>query len=517
MADPLQTITVRAPGLKGLQTENSTSVTDPSAARIARNIVFDKTGRMASRKGKSVLSSSALTGTPDIESMHMLDTSSGNKLIFSCTVSGSEKIYETASPFSTNTDVTGALTPAGNNWQFQNFNDQTVAAQSGETMIYKTHGGASFAAITAASGSVPTGNCVHSAFGRLWAQKGVSSTDQATVAYCALLDETHWSTGAGEINALGTANAVATGYDEMVAISSISDFLVVFFENSIIIYGSPDDPTNMTINRVIQGIGCLERDSVQQIGDDLVFLTRAGVRSLKQTIKSDDNTELHDLSAALRGDLLDDVTSSSSPIKSAWYPDEAIYLLKADSNIWVMDVHQFKEQTTTELLDPTKYRWTLFPSTGWDSFAYHEGTLYIGDAGEVCKYDGYQDDGASYDCEWMSMYFDYESTRNKIMKNFKALVEGAYNQQFVFKWAFDFGKNTGTAAKSIPAAADLAEYGSAEYNIAEWSGGFDINILRVHGSRNGQFLSFGFTATVDGSAIFIEEMAVTVKQGREAR
>ena len=267
-------------------------------------------------------------------------------------VSSTNKIYESASPFSSNTDVTGSLSPTGNNWQFQNFNDKTIAAQGGNTMIVKTHGGASFAAISAASGTVPTGNCVHSAFGRLWAQKvPAGSTDQAVVAYSALLDETHWSTGAGEINALGTASAVAAGYDEMMGISSISGFLVVFFKNSIVIYGKPEDPTNMTINRVIQGVGLLERDSVQQIGDDLVFLTRVGVRSLKQTIRSDDNTELHDLSATVRSDLLNDVSTSETPIKSAWYPDEALYLLKADNHIWVMDMHQFKEQTTTELLE----------------------------------------------------------------------------------------------------------------------------------------------------------------------
>ena len=518
MATALQTITVRAPGLKGLQTENSTSVLDPSAARTARNLVFDKTGRIQARKGKSVLTSSALTGTPVIESMHMLDTSGGNKLIFGAQVSSTNKIYESVSPFSSNTDVTGSLSPTGNNWQFQNFNDKTIAAQGGNTMIVKTHGGASFAAISAASGTVPTGNCVHSAFGRLWAQKvPAGSTDQAVVAYSALLDETHWSTGAGEINALGTASAVAAGYDEMMGISSISGFLVVFFKNSIVIYGKPEDPTNMTINRVIQGVGLLERDSVQQIGDDLVFLTRVGVRSLKQTIRSDDNTELHDLSATVRSDLLNDVSTSDTPIKSAWYPDEALYLLKADNHIWVMDMHQFKEQTTTELLDPTRYRWTVFPSTGWDNFAYHEGTLYIGDAGALAKYDGYQDAGASYTCEWMSMYFDYDSTQTKFLKNLKALVEGAYNQQFTFKWSFDFDKASGTAVRGIPSSGTVAEYGSAEYGIAEWNGGFSINILRVHGSRSGQFVSFGFTCVINGSAASMEEIAISMKIGRETR
>ena len=519
MADPLQTITVRAPGLKGLQTENSTSVMDPSAARTARNLVFDKTGRLKARKGKSVLSSSALSGTPNIESMHMLDTSSGNKLIFSCEVSSTNKIYETVSPFSTNTDVTGSLTPSGNNWQFQNFNDQTVAAQGGETLIYKTHGGAAFASISASHGTVPTGNCVHSAFGRLWAQKvPAGSTEQAVVAYCALLDETNWSTsGAGEINVLGTPSAVAAGYDEMMAINSISGFLVVFFKNSIVIYGKPEDPTNMTINKVIQGVGLLERDSVQQIGDDLIFLTRVGIRSLKQTIRSDDNTELHDLSAAVRRDLLENATTSDAPIKSIWYPDEALYLLKTDTNIWALDVHQFKEQTTTELLDPTKYRWTIFPSTGWDTFAYHEGSLYIGDAGEISKYDGYRDDQDGYQCEWMSMYFDYESTKIKFLKGFKALVEGAYNQQFKFQWAFDFGRAEGTATKTVPSPGTLAEYGVGEYGIAEWSGGFSIGEMRVYGSRSGQFLSFGFVCNIDGAAVSIEEMAASIKQGREAR
>ena len=100
--------------------------------------MYDEGGRLCSRKGFTQLTTTALTGTPTIESLHMLHTSQGKQLIFGAEVSSTNKIYYTATPFSTNTDATGALTPSGNNWQFINFNNSTIGAQGGEALIQRS-------------------------------------------------------------------------------------------------------------------------------------------------------------------------------------------------------------------------------------------------------------------------------------------------------------------------------------------------------------------------------------------
>ena len=177
-------ITLRAPGINGLNFEGDQVTTDFSYARVADNVVYDKSGRLACRKGFTKLTSngSELSGTPNIDTLFMYDYSGGNMLIASAVVGAANKIYESTSTYTTFTDRTGALTPTATNWQWQNFHDKVVGAQAGNAMIVKS-GAGNFAAIVAASGTTPTGDCVHSAFGRLWAQKANTGTSQGIVAY----------------------------------------------------------------------------------------------------------------------------------------------------------------------------------------------------------------------------------------------------------------------------------------------------------------------------------------------
>src|SRR6185437_4788529 len=94
------------------------------------------------------------------------------------------------------TNITGTLTPTADNWKFVNFNGLCYGLQSGHPLIQYT-GTGNFTAVSAASGSVPNGNELLSAFGRLW---GSDSTGQV-LKYSQLLDATNWSvTGAGSFN-----------------------------------------------------------------------------------------------------------------------------------------------------------------------------------------------------------------------------------------------------------------------------------------------------------------------------
>ena len=55
MAQPLQSINLVAPAFKGINTEDSPIGQDFSFADVADNAVIDKRGRIASRKGYTVV------------------------------------------------------------------------------------------------------------------------------------------------------------------------------------------------------------------------------------------------------------------------------------------------------------------------------------------------------------------------------------------------------------------------------------------------------------------------------
>ena len=55
MAQELASINLVAPAFKGINTEDSPLAQDPSFAEIADNAVIDQRGRIAARKGLSVI------------------------------------------------------------------------------------------------------------------------------------------------------------------------------------------------------------------------------------------------------------------------------------------------------------------------------------------------------------------------------------------------------------------------------------------------------------------------------
>ena len=86
MAQPLQNITISAPGFAGINTQDAPLLQDASFASIADNCIIDKEGRIASRKGYSMVSSNggAVLGTSaGIESIGEFVQNDGTKIVFS--------------------------------------------------------------------------------------------------------------------------------------------------------------------------------------------------------------------------------------------------------------------------------------------------------------------------------------------------------------------------------------------------------------------------------------------------
>ena len=506
MPTPLTSATVQSPGLKGLLTQEQSITIEPDCALVANNCVFDNNGRLAARKGYNKLTSSALSGNPDIEQIFEFEKDKDTSFIIStATVSSSKKIHHGTSSL---TDITGSLSPSANNWQFVNFNNKVVGVQQSESPIVWT-GTGNFAAISAASGSVPQGNCVASVYGRLF----VADTNKTDIKYCAQLDETHWSTGGGTID---TAIYWPNGMDFIVAIAEFNNQLVVFGRHSILIWSGMHSPTTTpTLSDMIEGVGCIARDSVQNVGDDLIFLDDSGVRSLVRSIELK-SQPLTELSKNIRLDLRTSVNlvSDKGKIKSAHDPVDGFYLLVTPGAVdetWVFD--------TKQPLEDLSLRVTRWDSVAINSLYYSpvDELLYLGGEGTIGKYDGYQDNGTSYTFDFESCWTDFGTTNLKVFKTIKTTTVGGANTTVSVKWKVDF-EDSSESASYVIADFDASEWGTAQYGIDEYGvSDFAVRMNNVSASRTGQHVSFGLSVDIDGNAFAIQKMDILAKAGRVNR
>lgn len=130
MADQLQPVPLITPGFKGLNTaQASVPDLDPGWAIVCQNFIFDVSGRLASRNGWTQTTVTPISGTPAIASMGELVLANGNVFVVSA---ANNKLY---SGVGTLTDITGALTVTGNNWQWFTFNGAIYGVQAGHPLI----------------------------------------------------------------------------------------------------------------------------------------------------------------------------------------------------------------------------------------------------------------------------------------------------------------------------------------------------------------------------------------------
>jgi hypothetical protein len=192
MAQQLQSITITAPGFAGINTQDAPLSQEPTFAAVADNCVIDKEGRIAARKGYSVLNGNDLLGSSDgVESMGEFVAADGNITFFSA---GNNKLFSGTATMADETPAGYTITD--NNWKMVNFNDHMYFFQRGyEPLVYKDSVGAIEAMSDHhhASGTPPEGHVAIAAFGRMWVAD--FEDDKSTIYWSDLLDGTAWSGG----------------------------------------------------------------------------------------------------------------------------------------------------------------------------------------------------------------------------------------------------------------------------------------------------------------------------------
>ena len=505
MAQELKSINLVAPAFKGVNTEDSPLAQDPSFAEIADNAVIDKRGRIAARKGHTVVTTNkTVLGTDSLYSIKEYRDDAGNTKIFSV---GNNKII---SGTTTLVDETpGGYSISANDWKIVNFNDHLFFFQRGyEPLVYSNHVG-SVEALSShphATGVASTmyGHEVLAAYGRLWTAD--FSTNKSTIYWSDLLDGAAWSGGSsGNID---VSKVWPDGYDEIVALAAHNGLLIIFGKHSIIVYDGATSPASMTLSDTVAGIGCVNRDTVQYTGTDVLFLSHTGLKSFGRTIQ-EKSMPISSLSGNITKDIIAALQNETEFFRSVYSPEEGFYLLTFTGQ----DVTYCFDVRGT--LENGSYRVTRWPSTKFTSFTRLEnGTLHIGTTSGISTYTGYSDNGLGYRFKYYSPSLTFgDSSRVKILKKLKPTLVGANNATVFMKWAYDFDTTYATTEFTVGTQI-TGFFGESEYTTVEFTGGQLTNQRSLNTTGYGTSVQVGLESEIDGSPLSLQEINVMALIGK---
>lgn len=461
MAQAIKVFTTAAPGFFGLNTQDSPLDLAAGFALVANNCVIDQYGRIGSRKGHLNLNSSTGDlGSNDVGVLHELVQSDGTTTILTA---GNGKLFTfDGSALSTLTYDGGGTAPtiSANNWHCASLNGITYFFQSTyDPLLFDPARPTKFRRVSEQSGYVataPQANIVLSAYGRLWAAN--TSTNKTTV-YFSDLTAGHVWTG-GTAGSLDVSRVWGNGSDEITGLASHNGFLFIFGKRQILVYQDATSPATMSLADTIIGTGCLSRDSIANIGTDVIFLSNTGVRSLLRTV-SEKSLPFRDLSKNVRNDLMTAVASESSggsAIKAVFSERDAFYLLilPVSKQMYCFDTRGQLEDGSSRV-------------TTWDSIqptvalARRNSDLLFGKTGYIAKYTGYDDNGSAYRFQYYTNHADLgNQAQTSILKRLSIVVVGGSNQYVTFKWAFDFSSNYLSTDGYIPTQ------GESYYNVGSY-------------------------------------------------
>jgi hypothetical protein len=360
-------------------------------------------------------------------------------------------------------------------------------------------------------GSLPAGftvdtfkpNVVLAAYGRVWYAD--ITGDKQTVYFSDLLDGAKLTGGSS--GSLNIASVVPNN-DPIVALAAHNNFLIIFCKRNTVIYANADSVADLTLSDVIKGIGCIARDTVQNTGVDIIFLSDTGLRSMQRVIQ-EKSLPFRDISKNVRDDLVRTATAEvTANIKSAYSPEDAFYVvaLPAAEIVYCFDMRAALEDNSNRV--------TTWRGMNPRAFCITEAReLLIGVTGYIGKYSTYLDHDQTFRFVYHSAYFDFgDQTNIKILKDIKSTVIGGSELGFVVKWGFDYNSMLGIEATNIP-KSEYAEYGVSEYNIGVYSTGEAIARMLTHAGNSGRLLQVGFESEIS-KAFSIQAFDIFIKQGR---
>ena len=560
MTAPIAPLVLDSIGIHGLNRQASPSSLDHQWLTTANNIMLDDRGRITTRKGiKQITDTIGLSSSNSyiVKSLGEFRNATGSATIFA---GSNDKIYKLNTSNTPNTldEQTFTGTPqtlTDGNWEFCNFNDRFYAVQSSHKPIY--YDGTNWMDLEDASGfSAPSGvttfnpSCCVGGFGRLWVG-GISEANDVVYYSDTLIGHKFQTGAAGYVD----MKTVWAG-DEVVALANFMGKLVIFGKRNVAIYNSPDDPSSadFALDEVIRGVGCVARDSVQALGDDIIFLSNSGVRSLQRTMIKD-KMPLTDLSVNVKDEISTHIISADmDKVKAQYCLCGGYYAITfPDRNIvYVFDFKGGTEKmprVTTWNFESKKMPKSLLSTT--------DGVMYVGGGhsdykGRISTYTNYFDvektdvtatyttSGActtagnvwestnskcwqttnnNYQADFKTVWLDFgDPSRAKILKRFLAVISGGKNMDVTMNWYRDYGVISNSASFTLSPTATGTSYswgGSASlFGTAKFAPAFQPAEYKLPLSKSAKVLRMEMKGTVNGFKASLQNMIIWAKQGK---
>ena len=366
-------------------------------------------------------------------------------------------------------------------------------------------------------------SCGMGFYGRLWC--GGVSEAKDVVYYSNLLDGDDWIGGSAA--AIDLKNVWGT--DEIIAIAPYYGKLIIFGKRNIAIYNSPQIVGSLVLDEVIRGVGCVSRDSVQAIGDDLVFLSSTGLRSLARTTEKD-KLPLTDLSVNIKDTLIRNIGNSTN-VKSVYVENEGIYIMSfVDNNInYVFD---FKHITPNGV--PRVTTWTFSNDREPSNMAYTElyGLLVGQQDGSLAGYEGYNDVDLAWDSgaasysnssytsdvssPWISLG---QSVSAVLLKRIIMVLEGGSGATLGLKWYKDFGASPSTTTNlnlrpATTGSPALWGSGSSLYGASKFTPIYGLQEYRTPLTGSAKHIKLSISVASNGYDASIQDLTLLTKEGK---
>lgn len=478
MAKQLLSASLTAPGFKGLNTEDPYTL-DPEFAVKAENCVIDQRGRLVSRKGWRArsLNQVPLTGVTRFE-----DIKGVSKLISWNNDGVTTQFYRSVdlvaiTPYSSDPEY---VVPAAD-WVGVTLNDHLYLYSKGnEPLVFSTDvshapaddpnvpNGFTFATFSdhlnshnTVNTAIPKAGIALSAYGRVWV---ADTNENSTVLYfSSLLDGADFGDGVVEdadltgrvatnVSTAGLFNISALftdGTDRITGLGAINGYLAIFCEDSIVLLGDNDpdnnaltlNPATMKIVEVIKGVGCIATKSIQNIGNDILFLSKSGVQSLGRTIQ-EKSQPLISVSQNVKNDLTTDLTLENelSKVTSVYSEADTAYILQLPkaNRAYVFDTRSYLDTgalRVTRWKDLGTTQFIVVPESAESPNTQLLRTTVIG----LVEYTGHDDLGVPVPVAYHSPYLDYGlPNTSKLIKKLGTTFTGGNNQELLVTASADF-------------------------------------------------------------------------------
>lgn len=507
MASDLKPFSIGSPGFYGINTQDSPVSLPSEYALVAKNCVIDSFGRIAARKGWTRASTVISSVNAEIKCIHTYINSLGEEELL---VATGNSIYLVEDGEATLLYSNMAFT--GSNWKAINFNDKAFFFQRGLPVFL--YSGKDSLTTPQAITSPPLANEALSAYGRVWTIDTLSS--KIVLNWSDTLSATSagsWNSGAA--GSLDLDLVFPDGNRPAVALAAFNNFLVVFCDKVILIFsGADEDPsTNLALYDIIDNTGCIARDSVQDIGTDILFLSETGLRSLARII-SEKSAPILDVSRNVRDMLIADVKANrdNNSIKSVYNEADGFYLLSLP-NIKKSYCFDLKNRLENGVCRVTT--WDIAPTAMTTTL---DKEVLLAFPGFVGKYAGYNDgDTGIYEIDYTTSHLSGDAENiniYKLLKQLRLTIFGGFGYRINIDYGYDYEGVRYSTYKNIPDINSPSYFNVAKYSENKYGDGYYLQSISTALLGNGRVYQVSFRTWVDGYPISIQQIDFFGKLGR---